>query len=277
MSSTPLPGIRFAHSAFVSEDGNLCVTSNEAPGGPVAVYNTANKLAPELLSTYRANPVLSPLSYPHHVYLQDYLVHVSHWTEGYRLLDISTPTNPVEVGFYDSLRTRQNTNFFGAWGCYHLSESGIVYIGDTERGLIIVKPRATPSYYGDITIGKSRRIPKVATFGSSYLGNSQYRVRATTLPPNKPGFLILGLGRGFIPVGPLALNVSWTPIKPLVFPLSSGEFGRVNVPLPLPVMPDVDGLTLNLQFVFVDDEGTNPEPSTFQATKGLEIELFMPN
>ena len=66
-------------------------------------------------------------------------VHVSWYTEGYRCIDISDPSNPVEVASYDTW-PGSSGGYNGCWGCYPFLPSGNVLVSDRATGLYIVRP-----------------------------------------------------------------------------------------------------------------------------------------
>jgi len=60
---------------------------------------------------------------------------MSYYVDGTRILDISDPVNPVEVGFYD---TSDLTGLYdGNWGTYAYLPSGYIISSDRQNGLFI--------------------------------------------------------------------------------------------------------------------------------------------
>jgi hypothetical protein len=58
-------------------------------------------------------------------------VYVAIGFEGLRVIDVSDPTVPLEVGFYQSPGTADSV----AWG------DGLIYVADGEGGLLILRHR----------------------------------------------------------------------------------------------------------------------------------------
>jgi len=63
---------------------------------------------------------------------------IAHYTAGIRILNISNPSNPVEVAWYDTYPNNNNTNFSGCWGVYKFS-SGKIIGSDISNGLFVIK------------------------------------------------------------------------------------------------------------------------------------------
>lgn len=134
VSNTTTPSA-FTHNAWPNASHTVVATTDERAGGLVKFYDITNKAAPVALGQYTCNPA----SIPHNAYIVGNLCHMSWYTEGYRLLDITDPMNPVEVASYDTW-PGVSGGFNGAWGVYPFQPSGNIYIMDISTGLYIVRP-----------------------------------------------------------------------------------------------------------------------------------------
>jgi hypothetical protein len=69
---------------------------------------------------------------------------MSYYVDGTRVLDISDPINPVEVGYFD---TSDLTGLYdGNWGTYAYLPSGYIISSDRNNGLFIFEsPLTNPS------------------------------------------------------------------------------------------------------------------------------------
>ena len=63
---------------------------------------------------------------------------VSHYTEGVRMLDVRDPTQPREMGYYDTY-PGASTGFNGAWGAYIFPSSNLIVVSDINGGLFVVE------------------------------------------------------------------------------------------------------------------------------------------
>ena len=81
----------------------------------------------------------------HNIYIrpESSLVIMSYYVDGTRVLDISNPANPVEVGYFD---TSDWTGLYdGNWGTYAYLPSGHIISSDRNNGLFIFESPLTNS------------------------------------------------------------------------------------------------------------------------------------
>ncbi|MEM7203685.1 MAG: choice-of-anchor B family protein [Planctomycetota bacterium] len=268
LSSVRMPGGSTAHATWPTRDNDYCLGANESSGGPVSIWDVTNKRLPRLLTTYTAGP---SNAIPHNVFIRDRVAHISYYTEGYRTVDLSDPANPVEVGYYDTY-SGASGGYDGAWGCYHLQPSGVIYISDVQSGLFIFKPASSAERYGDATTGSAGATPVIHAFGAAFVGNGNFALEAEAAPPARVGALIVGSGRTSVTVAGVAFHVPLVVPQPVIIPMTSDGAGTVKVPLPVPAMAAVAGATLNAQMVFIDSSA----PFDWSATQGLEFSTFTP-
>ena len=69
------------------------------------------------------------------------LLIISYYVDGTRVVDISDPTEPLEVGYFD---TSDLTGLFdGNWGTYAYLPSGYIISSDRQNGLFIFESPLT--------------------------------------------------------------------------------------------------------------------------------------
>jgi uncharacterized secreted protein with C-terminal beta-propeller domain len=73
----------------------------------------------------------------HNVSAKGHLVYVGHYQDGFRVVDVSDPTQPVEVGGYLLSENYLNRLYNGAWSAF--PSNGLVYVSDLEHGLFILQ------------------------------------------------------------------------------------------------------------------------------------------
>lgn len=137
LSNAGTPGV-FTHNCWPNAAGTVCVTTDEVNGGVIKFFDITNKSAPIARGQFTPNSG----SIPHNAFIVGNLCHVSWYTEGYRCVDISNPSNPVEVASYDTWPGASG-GFNGAWGVYPFLPSGNVLVNDISTGLYIVRPQIT--------------------------------------------------------------------------------------------------------------------------------------
>jgi hypothetical protein len=64
----------------------------------------------------------------HNLFIKGTRAHISYYSDGYVVLDISDPENPVLIGQYDTS---------SMWGCYPYLPSGITLCSDIDDGLYV--------------------------------------------------------------------------------------------------------------------------------------------
>lgn len=261
-----LPGGSVAHNCWPSLDSNVCVTTNETAGGPVTIFVTTNKSAPQQVATYRANG--SMVAIPHNVYIRDLVMHISHYTEGYRAVDISDPSNPVEVGYYDTW-TGPSGGYDGAWGCYHEARSGHIYISDIQTGLYVLKPKAVATILGEPTLGTGGLEPTLHTIGAAWRGNANFGLRVFDALPNSPSVLLISPNLVAINLQGLNINVDLGPGL-IALPFTTGVAGRGSRSIPV-------SNTISLGKLYAQVMVTDPGSASMlglSATRALEVEIF---
>ena len=118
MTSLSFRSVSSCHSAWPSRDDQYAVTTSEERNGRLTVFDISNKSSPTQIATWGTGSGASI----HNAFIKDRVVNCSYYTEGYRAVDLSNPSSPVEVGFFDE--TNSTSTFSGNWGCYPFQPSG---------------------------------------------------------------------------------------------------------------------------------------------------------
>jgi choice-of-anchor B domain-containing protein len=93
---------------------------------------------PQLVKEFLGNTAATD----HNLYIKDNLMYQSHYQAGLRIVDISDPANPVEIGFFDTVPYGTNTpGFGGSWSNYPYFKSGSIIVTSGNEGLFILKKR----------------------------------------------------------------------------------------------------------------------------------------
>lgn len=254
----------FTHNTWPTYDDRYCVTTDERSNGPMAIYDISSRTNPVFVSQYHAGPSTSII---HNAYVLDYVAHMSHYTEGYRSVDISDPSNPVEVAYYDSW-AGASSGYEGAWGCHCFQPSGIVYLSDITRGLLVLKPASTTIRYGKATAGTGGKEPHGFTIGSAYVGNTKFQVACRNAAATAPVVTLLSPARANLSASGLNINVDVVGAV-LLTSLTTAN-GESRIPLPIANTPSLNNIKLAVQHFVVDAAGS----LGFSATKGLELTTF---
>lgn len=78
----------------------------------------------------------------HNLYVDGNLMYQTNNASGLRIVDISDPENPVEVGFFDTTPYgNDNAGFNGTWSSYPYFGSGTLVVTSRREGLYLVRKR----------------------------------------------------------------------------------------------------------------------------------------
>jgi hypothetical protein len=122
------------HSMWGSEDGNYLYTADEHPGGHLRVWRVTTVNSISQIGSFET----APDHIIHNVYVRGRLLYAAYYTDGLRVLDISSPSHPVEIGYYDTFTGPDGGYLAGAWGAYPWFSSNNILVSDTESGLFVV-------------------------------------------------------------------------------------------------------------------------------------------
>ncbi len=135
-----------AHNVWTTEDGKYLFVGDE-------IGNTGNHTRVlDITDTenieYVADIIVDPLAVTHNCYvLGDYL-YIGHYTEGVRVYDVSNPTSPVEVAYYDTY-PQSDYGYMGTWSVYPFFASGKIIASDMQTGLYVMQMDENPTAIGD--------------------------------------------------------------------------------------------------------------------------------
>lgn len=148
LSSAAYPNVAYAHQGWLSEDQRYFFMDDEGDemSGTVAgtrtlVWDLSDLddpvLAKEYISTNRA--------IDHNLYIKGNLMYQSNYTSGLRILDVSDPTNPKPVGFFDTMPVGEDTpEFAGTWSNYPFFKSGTIIVSSIGEGLFVLQKSTRP-------------------------------------------------------------------------------------------------------------------------------------
>ncbi|NNE06925.1 MAG: choice-of-anchor B family protein [Gemmatimonadetes bacterium] len=129
-----VPSAGYAHNAWASVDGQHMLTTEETSSKTVKVWNIADPLSITQVGSWLGGSNLA-----HNVQVEGDFAFVSHYSYGVSVLDISTPSTPVEVAHYDTYPASDATAFWGCWGVYPHTTTGYVYTSDIEGKLTVLR------------------------------------------------------------------------------------------------------------------------------------------
>lgn len=149
LSHAAYPNVSYAHQGWFSDDHRYFYLDDEgdessgkgeaAKGTRTLVWDLSKLEDPVLVKEY----VGVTKSIDHNLYVKGNRVYEANYTSGLRILDISDPTNPREVGFFDTYPTDDATAFNGAWSTYPYFKSGTIIVTSIGEGVFFVRDRTS--------------------------------------------------------------------------------------------------------------------------------------
>ncbi len=145
ISSAVYPGFGYVHQGWISKDHRYFFTADEsdelsgyAPRTRTLVWDIEDLDGPVLVREHLGVTT----STDHNLYINGHLMYQSNYAGGLRILDVSDPTNPMEVGFFDSVAWTDAPGFQGSWSNYPFFGSGVVVFTSRNEGLFVVRGRS---------------------------------------------------------------------------------------------------------------------------------------
>lgn len=141
LSSTSYNEVAYTHSGWFSEDKQYAFVHDELDernfslNTRVMIFDISSLKTPVLAGVWTSDNG----TIDHNGYVRGNRYYMSNYERGLTVLDISDPTAPEEVGFFDTYPAFNSTNFNGAWGVYPFLPSGNIIVSDIQRGLFVLK------------------------------------------------------------------------------------------------------------------------------------------
>ena len=130
------PDTLYNHSGWLNSDGSVYVFAEENHGRDLKVCDVSNMSNITILSQIDINSS-DPNAIAHNLIIEGDFLYISSYYDGLQIYDISNPSNPVKVGYYDTYSLPNLKSYKGAWGVYPLLPSGLVLVSDMQTGLYV--------------------------------------------------------------------------------------------------------------------------------------------
>ncbi|MCC6243527.1 MAG: choice-of-anchor B family protein [Gemmatimonadaceae bacterium] len=146
ISRASYPNVAYAHQAWFTDDHRFLYLNDEgdestgkgeaAKGTRTLVWDLADLSDPILVKEH----VGTSRAIDHNLYVKGDRMYQANYTSGLRILDISDPKNPKEVGFMDTHPGDDGTpSFNGAWSVYPYFKSGAIVVTSIGEGVFFVR------------------------------------------------------------------------------------------------------------------------------------------
>lgn len=129
------------HNIALSNDRKYAYVTDETfspSAGRMKIWNVTNLNNPVYITSF--NPTPFELADAHNVELHNNYAFLAYYTAGIKVLDVSNPGNPVELGWYDTYPENNGSHYDGCWGIYYFPASNKIIGSDQKRGLFVLRP-----------------------------------------------------------------------------------------------------------------------------------------
>lgn len=143
LSAMRYDDLAYAHSGWISRDGNYLFSFDEFDeisfGGKsrIRVIDISDLAHPTVAAIWTSTSD----AIEHNGYVVGDKLYVSYYERGIAVLDVTQPTSPREIGFFDTFPPADAAEFHGAWGVYPFLPSGSLLVSniDGAAGLFVLK------------------------------------------------------------------------------------------------------------------------------------------
>ena len=131
--NVPQPG---PHNTALSQDNKFLFVTDEIGGNPrvLKVWNVENVMNPVQVASWQPTGITT--SIVHNIETYGSYAVVAHYTAGVRVLDITNPSAPSEIAWYDTYPSDNGFTYDGCWGVY-MFPSGKIVASDRQTGLYV--------------------------------------------------------------------------------------------------------------------------------------------
>ena len=147
LSTGSYPDHAYVHQGWLTEDHRYFFQNDELDeiNGSVdstrtLIWDVSDLDDPQLVREY----MLSNPASDHNLYVKGDVMYQSNYVSGLRVLDVSDPANPVEVGYFDTEPFGEDAaGFAGTWSNYPFFQSGVIAVSSMQEGLFLLR-KSTP-------------------------------------------------------------------------------------------------------------------------------------
>lgn len=146
ISTASHPGTAYIHQGWLTEDQRYLYVNDEldeivgtSDRTRTLIYDVAELDDPILIGEH-----LGPdRATDHNLYISGNRAYLANYQAGFRVLDVSDPERPVEIGWFDTTPYGENPPGFGggAWTAWPFFDSGMIVVSSMNEGLFIVRPQ----------------------------------------------------------------------------------------------------------------------------------------
>jgi choice-of-anchor B domain-containing protein len=145
ISAAAYPGVAYIHQGWLTEDQRYFYLDDEldelvgtTDRTKTIIWDVSDLDDPVVVGEYYGPNA----STDHNLYIVGDRMYQANYQAGLRVVDISDPENPKEVGYFDTTPYGADPpGFNGAWTAFPFFESGTVLVTSMHEGVFLLKPR----------------------------------------------------------------------------------------------------------------------------------------
>lgn len=170
-----IPNGGYVHNVWTNHDRTLLASTEETYQKTVKLWDISDVTNIQLVGEY-----LGPNELAHNVQIEGDRMYISHYAAGVRVVDISDPTNPTEIGHHNTTADPTESGFDGCWGVWPNAGDGWIYASNMD-GLIYILKDSVQTLNDSIWIENASALPGETTCLEVHLRNP-IKTRSITIP-----------------------------------------------------------------------------------------------
>jgi len=147
LSSATYPNSAYAHQGWITDDHRYFFMGDELDEGAARREGSEWEGTRTLIWDVSDldDPILAKEHFgetfttDHNLYIRGNLMYQSNYVSGLRILNISDPLNPLEVGFLDTVPANESTAMSGSWSNYPFFQSGTIVVTSRQEGIFLLR------------------------------------------------------------------------------------------------------------------------------------------
>lgn len=129
------PDQGYNHSGWLTDDGNYYAMADETWGMRMKMLDITDFSNIEVVALFGSD--IDENSIPHNQIINGNYLYTAYYHDGFYVHDISNPSNPILIGYYDTFLPDHHDSYMGAWGVYPFLPSGKILMSDMQTGLYV--------------------------------------------------------------------------------------------------------------------------------------------
>ena len=125
----------YNHSGWITPDGNYYAMADETWGMRMKMLDISDFSNIEVIALFGSDVDVN--SIPHNQIINGNYLYTAYYHDGFYVHDISNPSTPILMGYYDTFEPNHHDSYMGAWGVYPFLPSGNILLSDMQTGLYV--------------------------------------------------------------------------------------------------------------------------------------------